>query len=402
LFLLDERQEALVGRMGIGHLVEAEALADWERPGRNSLEDFKWYLEQLAQGTLEPTPVDEKIRGLQFPLRSREAPDLFSRTVAAGYPVHVSQEEDLGALPVAFRDAFQPAVPLVVAPLKVRGRVIGLLVTDNKFLKSPVTSEDVESLVTFANTAAIAIDNARLLHTTTVTWKARTAVALLGMASAIWRHGVDNDATTIQDLVHLLRSELDAGGPVGKLQQRLDTIDALAKRIRETPITAPLSTEEGAESVLINNLVRERVRQLQLKQSMEREQAASVQYRLTLAGEDHVVVRASTEWLKRAFDILVDNAIEAMATSVTKDLVVTTRVIGNGVEISIRDTGRGIPADVRPQLFHEPIKKPKGAKGMGMGLLQAQTIVQTYGGEIRIGDPSSAGTTMVIWLPLEV
>ena len=35
-----------------------------------------------------------------------------------------------------------------------------------------------------------------------------------------------------------------------------------------------------------------------------------------------------------------------------------------------------------------------------MGLLIAQTIVQTYGGEIRVEDTGPEGTTMVIWLPV--
>jgi signal transduction histidine kinase len=50
----------------------------------------------------------------------------------------------------------------------------------------------------------------------------------------------------------------------------------------------------------------------------------------------------------------------------------------------------------------EYIKKPEDAEGMGMGLLIAQTIAQAYGGGIRINDTGSTGTTMVLWLPLEV
>jgi len=35
-----------------------------------------------------------------------------------------------------------------------------------------------------------------------------------------------------------------------------------------------------------------------------------------------------------------------------------------------------------------------------MGLLMAHTIVQTYGGDIRVEATGPAGTTMVIWLPI--
>jgi signal transduction histidine kinase len=180
------------------------------------------------------------------------------------------------------------------------------------------------------------------------------------------------------------------------MRQRLDDIAAMLTKIRETPITAPLSTEEGVESVPIKYLLQERIKQL-----WDREPYKSVQYRLSLAVEEHVTVRASPEWLKRALDLLIDNAIEAMAMSTVKKLNVAARPVGNGVEITLSDTGRGIPEDVFRRLFQEPIKKPKGAKGAGVGLLQAQTIVQTYGGEIKVGSTGPTGTTMVIWLPLE-
>jgi signal transduction histidine kinase len=36
-----------------------------------------------------------------------------------------------------------------------------------------------------------------------------------------------------------------------------------------------------------------------------------------------------------------------------------------------------------------------------MGLVMAQTIVQTYGGEVVVGSTGPNGTTMVIELPLE-
>jgi len=52
-------------------------------------------------------------------------------------------------------------------------------------------------------------------------------------------------------------------------------------------------------------------------------------------------------------------------------------------------------------LFHEQIKKPKGTKGLGMGLLMAQTIAQTYGGEIRVETTDPTGTSMVVSLPIE-
>ena len=90
-----------------------------------------------------------------------------------------------------------------------------------------------------------------------------------------------------------------------------------------------------------------------------------------------------------------------MVTSERKQVTVKVGKVRQGVEISIADTGAGIPKDVQARLLHEPIRKAKGVKGQGMGLLMAQTIVQAYGGEIYVKGTGPAGTTMAIWLPLE-
>src|SRR5207253_4929315 len=113
-------------------------------------------------------------------------------------------------------------------------------------------------------------------------------------------------------------------------------------------------------------------------------------------------VRTNPLWLRQAFDILIDNAVDAMAQSDTRQLTLATRAVGRGVEITITDTGPGIPEHTYPKLFREPIAKPKGAKGMGMGLLIAQLIVHMQDGEINCISTSSAGTTMRVWLPLEM
>ena len=112
-------------------------------------------------------------------------------------------------------------------------------------------------------------------------------------------------------------------------------------------------------------------------------------------------MRASPDWLRRAFDILVENAVEAMADSATRQLTVVTQLANGGAELSIADTGNGVPDEVVQRLFRAPIPRPKGSKGLGVGLLMAHTIVQTYGGDIWLGSTGPSGTTMIIWLPVE-
>ena len=122
---------------------------------------------------------------------------------------------------------------------------------------------------------------------------------------------------------------------------------------------------------------------------------------LTLDLPRDATVRVSPEWLRRAFDVLVDNALEAIENQPRQEIAIDTRAKDDGAEIRISDTGAGIPEEIRDKIGLDPIEKPEDAQGLGMGLLIAQAIVQTYSGELRVEKSDAEGTTMVIWLPLE-
>ena len=160
LFLLDDRRESLVGRMGIGHLEEGNARRDWETDEALGLRSLEQYLKLLEKNRLPLTPLGRRITSLRFPATS----DAFHRFMdeVCKRRCLLATEGDLHGIPENFVKAFEPDFPLVIVPLIARGEPIGLLVADNKFTQLPITTEDQETLLTFANTAAVAIDNAQL------------------------------------------------------------------------------------------------------------------------------------------------------------------------------------------------------------------------------------------------
>jgi signal transduction histidine kinase len=120
---------------------------------------------------------------------------------------------------------------------------------------------------------------------------------------------------------------------------------------------------------------------------------------LALYLDDGVSVRASPEWLRRAFDILVDNSVKAVEGQQEQTITIGTRAGSRGVEIFIADTGPGMPAEVEARLGLDKIEKPEDAQGLGMGILMAQAITETFGGELRVAESNGDPTTMVVWLP---
>ena len=96
---------------------------------------------------------------------------------------------------------------------------------------------------------------------------------------------------------------------------------------------------------------------------------------------------------------LIRNAVEAMENQSDKRLTIAARTVEGGkVEVSVRDNGPGLPAEIREQVFH-PFNTTK-AKGMGVGLSICRTIVEAHGGTIRVDDGDGGGTTFSFTLSM--
>jgi len=229
---------------------------------------------------------------------------------------------------------------------------------------------------------------------------ARTAIDWMRMVSTAWGHGIRREVGTSLGHMALLRGLLAKGESAQEVEKELDQLENAIKGIKEIPITAPLSYEDAVDSVQINDLVKT---YLERQWKHVRYRPVKLYYELQEDSDSIATVRASRQWLRRALEILVDNSVQAMleADSPEKRLTVTTQLVGKTVEISVKDTGPGISKDVLEKLFREPIDKPVGSRGAGVGLILAQTIVQTYGGDIRIKLPADGGTNVVIILPVE-
>jgi signal transduction histidine kinase len=75
------------------------------------------------------------------------------------------------------------------------------------------------------------------------------------------------------------------------------------------------------------------------------------------------------------------------------------------IEISIADTGPGVPRDALPRLFDrfyqvDPSRAGGEGHGAGLGLAIVKEIVEAHGGRISVRSELGHGTTFVIHLPL--
>jgi len=83
--------------------------------------------------------------------------------------------------------------------------------------------------------------------------------------------------------------------------------------------------------------------------------------------------------------------------------LVARRVVGE-LELSVSDTGVGIPPNEREHLFREfvqPGRLRQGPEGAGLGLALVRTLTEMHGGRVRVESQVGVGSTFFVYLPLE-
>ena len=92
-------------------------------------------------------------------------------------------------------------------------------------------------------------------------------------------------------------------------------------------------------------------------------------------------------------------AIESEFESFTPTLVLTTKRVGESVEVRIRDNGTGIPPNIMEKMFSPFFTTKPSEKGTGLGLSLSHEIVQKHGGSIEASSVLGEYTEMLITLP---
>jgi C4-dicarboxylate-specific signal transduction histidine kinase len=110
------------------------------------------------------------------------------------------------------------------------------------------------------------------------------------------------------------------------------------------------------------------------------------------------VVFANRIEIQQVLVNLIRNAIEAMTSSVRRELLLTTvRADHRTVAIGVADSGSGLAPEIAASLF-EPFVSTR-PHGMGIGLAICQSIVEAHGGQIAVRPNEGGGTVFWFTLP---
>jgi signal transduction histidine kinase len=95
---------------------------------------------------------------------------------------------------------------------------------------------------------------------------------------------------------------------------------------------------------------------------------------------------------------LIHNAIQAMPSGGTLTLTICQQ--DNGVEVTVKDTGAGIPAEVQQKIFDAFFTTKPMGEGSGLGLHISKKIIDKHQGRMKV-ESQPGHTQFQIWLPIE-
>jgi two-component system sensor histidine kinase HydH len=225
-------------------------------------------------------------------------------------------------------------------------------------------------------------------------------MAAMGEMAAAVAHGIGNPLSSIRAAAQVAMLETAAGDGSKKnpkmtenLQDIVQQVDRMQRRMQALlNFAKPL--EPRPIAIEINALVRDVVETLRARFS-----TAQVTTELDLDA-NLPSVTSDVNHLEQALMGLITNALEATP----RGGVVTVRTTssnhsgdGKTVQVSIEDTGEGIPVENRERVF-EPFFTTK-PHGTGIGLPLAKKFLERNGATITISDAAGAGTKVAITLP---
>ncbi len=287
------------------------------------------------------------------------------------------------------------APALATVPLTLGSALLGVLAFGVPLEQSQRMSADGGMLQRLAEMASLALTN-RKAHADQQRLKETDLRERLRNSARRLVHEARNPLTVMKTHLELLGERVRNGEPIDKdirvLRGEIDRVSEIIGRIG----TADLSVEKSQEPTDINALVRELM--VVYREALFVTRAIEVTLELD-PRLPSVVTDANA--LKQVLLNFWKNASEAMPAGGQVRVRTLDRVNYEGrlmVEISVSDSGTGMPPEMLETLFSERLTMSRGGE-RGYGLNNAYTLVKQLGGHVLCRSEPERGTAFTVLLP---
>lgn len=302
-----------------------------------------------------------------------------------------------------FTNSPEGLASLLCVPLRTADKIIGVIYGLDYIIRE-FSPHEINLILTFANQAALAVENARLF---TQLQNAYESLQELDKVKddfvSIASHEIRTPLTLVKGYSStLLRPDLNL--PPEKRQKFIVGIDDACNRLINL-IDNLLSVSRIESGRFRINPQPVNVREV-INHSVAGFQGQLGQHTvaLELAG-DEVRARCNRDQFEQVINNLISNAIKY---SPSGEIKVVSRKIGDGpsaqVEVRISDEGIGISEEHLSHIFDKFYRAETGltrkTQGTGLGLYIVKGIINSYNGDIRAESKPGEGSTFIVTLPV--
>lgn len=223
-------------------------------------------------------------------------------------------------------------------------------------------------------------------------FKQQERLATLGMAMAKINHDLRNVLTSTQLISDRLAD--DPEERISKMGKRLVKAVDRGVKLCEATLKFSQSVEDRPKpqkfrlAALVGEVAGDAIAE---------ENGGAVRTKFTNKIDTGLYVLADPDHSYRLFHNLLRNAVQAMQGCDVKSLSVDASLMDGRVCMRISDTGTGLPAKAKENLFKAFTSTRKG--GTGLGLTIARELARAQGGNLRLESTGKEGTIFVVSLP---
>jgi signal transduction histidine kinase len=288
---------------------------------------------------------------------------------------------------------------LLAVPLQIQDRRIGVLEAVNKRGGGEFSPEDVETLVALAAQAAVAIENARLVGALQQAYDRLGQLdRLKSQFIAIASHELRTPLSLILLYAAILQEQLGEAA-----ETQLDAVQRAAMRLKsiiDTMLNLRYLETGRMELAATHFDLRD-----EANAACEDYEALAGTSDLVLEADlpdDPVAIYADREKLRVVLDNLISNAVKFTPTGGRVQVSVCKQ--GDEVELSVADSGVGIPVEELERVFERfyqiesHLTRRHG--GMGLGLSIVKELVELQGGRVWAESEPGRGSRFVVVLPV--
>jgi signal transduction histidine kinase len=308
---------------------------------------------------------------------------------------------------------------MLAVPIMVGDRVLGALTLVRRAPAEQFTDSELVLVATVGNSAAVALENARLYEQErALALRLEEVNQLYGKEAEILEKLGEYDrlyTSVVATVSHELKTPLM--GIRGFAQMIRDgDVDAaeardFASEIHENAVRLSLYAEQILqEDAVHHGRLRLDIREVRLRQlvaQVVRSLRATVSNRHRLVNDvtDEIpLVKGDPDKINQILVNLINNAIKYSPDG--GEVRISARTAGKEVELSVDDEGMGIPEDAQKRIFDRFYRvesgETRGISGTGLGLSIVQGLVELHGGRIWVESRKPQGSRFTFSLPFAV